>query len=58
MREMALSHPSYKQDSILTPDMTYDIVKRVTQIGQDEWPEELLGKKPSYLDDLYRDAQL
>ena len=50
--KLALEHPSYQQDSMLTQDMIYDIVNHAQHIGCTEWPEDLLGQKPLFVDDL------
>lgn len=41
--ELALSHHDYKEDSLLTDEMVYDIVWYVSNIGKKNWPEDLLG---------------
>ncbi|KAI7899812.1 glutamate-cysteine ligase-domain-containing protein [Cokeromyces recurvatus] len=44
LRQFVQQHPDYKQDSIVTSKITYDLVKRADQIAKGEYhPIELLG---------------
>lgn len=55
IRKMVQEHPDYKQDSIVTPEINYDIVRHIAMIGghnEEVWPEDLLGEKPEFIDEL------
>ncbi|ORZ19825.1 glutamate-cysteine ligase-domain-containing protein [Absidia repens] len=44
LRKMVLDHPAYNHDSVVSPIITYDIVKAAEKIAQGELPApELLG---------------
>jgi len=47
IREFVRSHPDYKQDSVVSQSITYDLCKTVIQI------EKGLLKDESFLGDLY-----
>lgn len=55
-RKFAYSHPEYKQDSVMTAGMNYDLVKMIDEIEKGERSApELLGpdyKPPSEVDHL------
>jgi glutamate--cysteine ligase catalytic subunit len=45
MRHFLTSHPLYNQDSVVTEEMTYDLVKRMIEISEGTVPcPELTGK--------------
>ena len=41
IRQFVLSHPSYKQDSIVTEEIQYDLVRKMEQIsnGHEDCPQ-------------------
>lgn len=44
LRHLVTSHPAYKQDSVVSPEITYDLVKTVDRIAKGELhAPELLG---------------
>ncbi|KAI8981590.1 glutamate-cysteine ligase-domain-containing protein [Mycotypha africana] len=44
LRKFVQNHPAYKQDSVVSSEITYDLVKRADQIAKGEYhPVELLG---------------
>ena len=48
------AHPEYKADSFITPGMAYDIVSEISRNGghdDADWPEELLGPKPDFMEE-------
>ena len=55
--ELALKHSDYKEDSILTNKMNYDIVWYVSNIGRTNWPEDLLGPQPYFIDEIFQDLE-
>ena len=53
LRELALKHHDYKEDSKLTDEMVYDIVRYVSNIGRTNWPSDLLGPQPNFIDEIF-----
>lgn len=44
IRQFVMNHPAYKHDSVVSSEITYDLVKRADQIAKGEYhPVELLG---------------
>ncbi|KAF1797940.1 glutamate-cysteine ligase-domain-containing protein [Mucor lusitanicus] len=44
LRQFVQNHPAYKKDSVVSDEITYDLVKRADQIAKGEYhPKELLG---------------
>ncbi|KAI8994509.1 glutamate-cysteine ligase-domain-containing protein [Pilobolus umbonatus] len=44
LRQFVTKHPAYKHDSVVSPEITYDLVKRADQIAKGEFKvPELLG---------------
>jgi glutamate--cysteine ligase catalytic subunit len=44
IRNFVQNHPEYKQDSIVTPKINYDLMKTIDQIGSEQlYPMDLLG---------------
>lgn len=44
IRQFVMNHPAYKKDSVVSSEITYDLVKRANQIATGEYhPTELLG---------------
>ena len=55
IRHFLTSHPSYKQDSVVTEEMTYDLVKRMQEISEGVAPcLELTGKLVSKTPETYK----
>lgn len=53
VRDRVKAHPDYKKDSVISDSIAYDIVREAALIGghaTEEWPEDLLGEKPEFLD--------
>jgi len=45
LRQFAINHLDYKQDSVISPQMNFDILEMCTRIGSGEYqPKELFGK--------------
>ncbi|KAG2207704.1 hypothetical protein INT47_011824 [Mucor saturninus] len=45
IRQFVMNHPAYKKDSVVSSEITYDLVKRANQIATGEYhPAELLGE--------------
>ena len=45
IRHFLTAHPLYKQDSVVTEEMTYDLVRRMREISEGAVPcPELMGK--------------
>ncbi|KAI8374809.1 glutamate-cysteine ligase-domain-containing protein [Blakeslea trispora] len=45
IRQFVRNHPSYKHDSVVSSEITYDLVRRADQIAKGEYqPVELLGE--------------
>ncbi|CAO3686172.1 unnamed protein product [Rhizopus microsporus] len=44
IRQFVMNHPAYRHDSVVSPEITFDLVKRAVQIGTGEYKApELLG---------------
>lgn len=55
IRHFLTSHPAYKQDSVVTEEMTYDLVKRMQEISEGVAPcLELTGKLVSKTPETYK----
>ena len=55
IRRFLTSHPLYKRDSVVTEEMTYDLVKRMKDISEGVAPcPELTGKLISKTPDTYK----
>lgn len=51
MRDFVLNHHAYKQDSIVSNEICYDLVKETTSLGiPEKWDESLLGEMPDFMD--------
>lgn len=45
MRKIVLTHPDYKQDSVVTDEISYDLVRAAACLGNNcVWDKELLGE--------------
>ena len=54
IRHFLTSHPLYKQDSVVTEEMTFDLIKRMQDISEGVAPcPELTGKLISKTPDTY-----
>jgi glutamate--cysteine ligase catalytic subunit len=55
IRQFLTSHPQYKQDSVVTEEITYDLIKRMQEISEGVAPcPELTGKLVSKTPETYR----
>ena len=54
VRQFLTSHPTYKQDSVVNEEMTFDLIKRMQEISEGVAPcPELTGKLASKTPDTY-----
>ena len=55
VRQFLVSHPHYKQDSVVTEEMNYDLIKRMQEISEGVAPcPELTGKLVSKTPETYK----
>lgn len=55
IRNFVTTHPHYKKDSVVTEEMTYDLVKRMQEISEGGEPcTELTGKLLSKTPEIYK----
>lgn len=38
MRKFVMNHPSYKHDSIVSPEIAYDMLDRMVKVAPPIWP--------------------
>lgn len=51
MRDFVHNHPAYQKDSVVSPEIAYDLVKETAELGvPSKWDETLLGPKPDFMD--------
>ena len=55
IRQFLTSHPAYQQDSVVTDEMTFDLIKRMKEISEGTSPcPELTGKLKSQTPTTYQ----